>query len=362
MIYFLLPLFFCFFYFIKDKYIQSAVVFIFLMAIVMFAGLRWETGTDWIPYYENFLEPDNRIDFEVGYYWYVSAIRFFTDDYTIFLLFTSAIPTVFVYLGCKKTIGNDINNTLLLALLMFYSYYYLGSFFGAERRIIAIGLCFFALVNYIYGRSLFALILILFSALFHASSLFTLLIFMSRRISLRCLLIILLISAVIILPLSPYLSAIIEGMIEYVPLDIFKIKLVAYTQNAAEYGEFNLAGALKRMFVAVILIYVYFANASKLGDDFLTLLKIYILGVLFYLVLSPISAMFSVLTIYLTISEILLIPIVLAKSQIFLQAPYLYLIFILYLMYQIYSILNSYPDLFFPYINALSGGTRWGLH
>lgn len=361
MIYFIFPLFFSAFYFSKDKYIQSIIYLLFLISMVLFAGLRWETGTDWIPYYENFLEPDNRSDFEIGYSCYVSVVRFFTDSYTIFLLLTSAIPIFLVYYGCKKVIGKDRHNTLLLALLMFYSYYYLGSFLGAERRIIAIGLSFLALSIYINGKTWCALLLIFFASLFHVSSLFTVFIFLSRWISIRSLVIIFFTLAVIF-PLFHYMSAIVNSLIDYVPIDLFKMKLIEYTQNAQNYGEFNFAGAVKRVFIIAMLLCVFYFDKYRFDEKVFTLLKVYILGGALYLILSPISAMFSVLTIYLTISEILLIPIVITQTRLFIKAPFFYLIFIVYLMSQTYSILNSYPDLFYPYIDVISGDSRLGLH
>lgn len=362
MIYFFFPIFFSFCYLIRDKRIKLISVYLFILSMTCFAGLRWQTGTDWIPYYENFLDPYNRIDFEIGYHWYVLLIRNFTDDYTFFLFLTSFIPLLFIFAGCKKVLGDQNSGQLILSLLIFYSYYFLGSFFGAERRIVAIGLSFYALAQYVLLNRWSSFLCILLASLFHLSSLFTLVIFVSRYFSVRRLSIILFVSILVLLPLSSYISSIIVWLVDFIPIEIFKIKILEYTINADEYGGFNYTGAIKRIFIAFILIYGYYFSSLKKDCLYNNLLKIYLMGVFSYMLFSPISSMFGVLTIYLSVSEILLLPMVIQRNRIFFKQPYLYLFFIIYLVYQTYSILNSYPDLFYPYINVIFGGSRLGLH
>lgn len=58
--------------------------------IVLFQGLRWRTGTDWLPYLNAFLfsNKSNIYNDEIGYFFLNRVIRLLTDNYTIFLLIT----------------------------------------------------------------------------------------------------------------------------------------------------------------------------------------------------------------------------------------------------------------------------------
>ncbi|HGJ4365622.1 TPA: EpsG family protein, partial [Salmonella enterica subsp. enterica serovar Thompson] len=59
---------------------------------------------------------------------------------------------------------------------------------------------------------------------------------------------------------------------------------------------------------------------------------------------------------------ILLIPAVLVRVGIFTRIPALIFIVIFYFCYQVYSILGSYPELFYPYISVFSEIQRQGIY
>ena len=69
----------------KYKYVFAFICF----AILVFQdGFRWETGTDWDPYYYFFenltlsITPEDS-DFDIGYVLFSYLIRVFTDNYTL---------------------------------------------------------------------------------------------------------------------------------------------------------------------------------------------------------------------------------------------------------------------------------------
>lgn len=68
----------------------DSVFMIVIVPMVFISGLRWEMGTDWINYYNIFLSPDSNyaLSMEPGYWYYVKLIKYFTDNYSIFLLIT----------------------------------------------------------------------------------------------------------------------------------------------------------------------------------------------------------------------------------------------------------------------------------
>ena len=142
MVYYIIPFFLPLLYFLRSNYISYFSIFSVLCFMLFLAALRWQTGTDWFPYYNDFITPNIRQDFELGYVVYVNTIRWFTESYSIFLFITTLIPLLLIHSTLYKCV--DSKKCFILSLSYFYTYYYLGSFFGAERRIIAIGLCFSA--------------------------------------------------------------------------------------------------------------------------------------------------------------------------------------------------------------------------
>ncbi|EAM8657938.1 EpsG family protein, partial [Salmonella enterica] len=55
-------------------------------------------------------------------------------------------------------------------------------------------------------------------------------------------------------------------------------------------------------------------------------------------------------------------PAVLVRVGIFTRIPALIFIVIFYFGYQVYSILGSYPELFYPYISVFSEIQRQGIY
>ena len=71
------------------NYLLTGVVIVFIIQM----GLRWETGTDWIPYldhfnYQNIATPftNDRDSFEIGYNFLVSITKWILPNYSFFLL------------------------------------------------------------------------------------------------------------------------------------------------------------------------------------------------------------------------------------------------------------------------------------
>lgn len=359
MIYYIFILIFPFFSFVQNKNFKLFVLFCGFIYLVFFCSMRWQTGTDWIPYYDDFMNPGTRHDFEIGYVTYVNTLRMFTNSYTFFLFVTTAIPVLLVFLGCYN-FSKNLTLTIL-SICVFYSYYYLGSFFGAERRIIAIGISFYALMQYVNGKRYQAFSLILLASTFHVSSLSTLAIFLINKLSLKSYKKSIVLGVVLAIPLSVYFSGIISQFINYIPIEIIKYKLTVYTENAQNYGTLSIFGIFKRLLVCALFFYVLatdIQNCKKI--EFLV--KNYVFGCLVYLLLSPISPMFSVISIYFTMVEILLVPLVIMRLGVFTIMPVLILLFVAYLSYQTFSILNSYPELFYPYISVFSDSGRQGIY
>lgn len=158
----------------KEKYFVLSIATILL---ILLSGLRYETGTDWEPYFNYFISEVKIGEhyFEVGYQILNNIVRYFTDNYNV-LLTTIALFIVLI----SYTIAR-YSDFPFLTLIGFYSFMFVG-FLGGNRQAIAIALSIFSL-RYIIDRKLFKFLSVIFLAsLFHFSVwLFPLVYFLAKK-------------------------------------------------------------------------------------------------------------------------------------------------------------------------------------
>jgi EpsG family len=91
---------------------KNIVFWVFTLSLIVFDGLRWQMGTDWFSYSEYFkvAEDVNMYGgFELGFRVYTTLIRNFTDNYSIYLLITTAI----IYIGIFYTVFRMTNYSFI---------------------------------------------------------------------------------------------------------------------------------------------------------------------------------------------------------------------------------------------------------
>lgn len=97
------------------KSVRDQRVFTIISAIIIvcFQGFRWRTGTDWDPYLDCFLKPDDyKSDYEFGYILFNKIIRYLTDSYTVFLFVQCSI-VAFCQIRVARFFGVE-NGSLIL--------------------------------------------------------------------------------------------------------------------------------------------------------------------------------------------------------------------------------------------------------
>ena len=146
------------------RYQKKAYLCLSIM-LVLFDGLRWESGTDWGNYYQYFttcLMGDNS-HFEVGYQTINRVVRSLTSSYTIFLLILAVALYTCLGLFFKK---NSVAPILSLALFfaLFVSYQ------GMNRQFIAICFCLIAYNCLEDKMNICFIILVLIGSIFHITA------------------------------------------------------------------------------------------------------------------------------------------------------------------------------------------------
>ena len=119
--------------------VKRLVLMLVIVLIVIFDGLRNETGTDWLNYYNTFI---NKVAiFEFGYNEYFLLIRKFTSNYHIFLMITTTLIISLSYISIYK-ITNSFTSILI---------YYTATIgiLGANRQLLALGVSLVGIYFYL---------------------------------------------------------------------------------------------------------------------------------------------------------------------------------------------------------------------
>lgn len=348
---------------IKSQSFKNLVLFFLTVLLILFSGLRWETGTDWESYKELFdsLELDwtfllNVYSFDLGYVILNALIKFFTSNYSIFLLIDSIIAISLVYVFLKKKSQNP-----LISFFVFYNAFFVAQFMGSNRRMISLGAGLF-LLYYVYNHnfkkySIWQLI----AFLFHRSSILLAIAWFvpKKRFSSSKIFIILGLSIIIGIPQIPFKTmGYIGEILSSLGSNPFIDKMIYYYENNEAIISENtnpiimlILSSIKRL--VFIIFYLIIIMKQKMKLDGLTdyFFNIYIIGFAIYLLFNG-SPIFQMLSTYFTFIEVVLIGRFWAYCQIKNKIMFMFILFF-YGFFQLLSSLAAYPDLYIPYQSFL---------
>ena len=144
---------------------KNLVFWVFTLSLIVFDGLRWQMGTDWFSYSEYFKVAENVNlygGFELGFRIYTSLIRNVTNNYSIYLLITTAI----IYIGIFYTVFSITNYS-------FISIFYLAGtipwYSGSLRQMMASVFFTFALKATIEKKFIHFVLFIMGGLMFHVT-------------------------------------------------------------------------------------------------------------------------------------------------------------------------------------------------
>ena len=345
---------------LKEERIKIALFRTNVIILMLFAALRWTTGTDWYAYLEFFNNLDNYREFEGGYVLLNEVFRAFSNNYTLFLFVDISIAIFFVWYVLEKY--GKYQNT---ALLLFYSYYYLINYFGSNRRIIAIGLIFLAGMLIVNRKFWQAAILILLAATFHVTScLFCMVIFIPRK-RLKTGLLLAIYAACFLISNLGLLQLFITKVLGVVFGDNPVVeRAIHYTLISADYSQsfiVNLLGIIKRSLL--FFLFLFLRERIEKKDDtgnFPYLFNIYFFSICFYILVNNQIDLLKVISIYFSIFELVLIPYFLILFVKLKERLLINLFLVAYIGFQFYSaiFLNQYSNLYMPYYSVFSNTER----
>lgn len=330
---------------LENKILLSLLYFIIVVQI----GLRWETGTDWNPYYNQFNDVDDismvfinvLAGFEIGYGFLTFYTHKLFGNYSVFLFFHALLFYAVIFKTAKK-----FSPYLYLSLLFFYATN-LG-LVGSNRQLLALAICLLALPFVESKKPIPFFLLIILASLFHTTAiLFFVYFFFNRTLKPQTILTLLFIGFLIgktsiplnVFSLSSFLS------------DSASSKIEVYSETASDPSGATLSifGLFKRVLLLLLFTYNYeFLN--KRLSYYRILYNGYAFGLFIYFMFSSSlliivnrgSIYFNVMESFLIASQLLIL-----KNRID-QVYILFFIFIISILMLIQSI-SPYPDLFDPY-------------
>ena len=340
----------------RYRYVTASLSIIFL---TFFTGFRWETGTDWISYYNLFQDVDvsfgdqflvQLYSFDFGYVFLNIIVKYFTSSYTILVLIDSFIALSLVYYIIKKYSPNPN-----VSVFIFYNSFFIAQFMGSNRRIIAIGLVLFAIatvvkkIKYWFFQGM--------AFLFHKSSLVSLFALFVPKVRFRVkkILIILTISLLMGILQIPFkiLEFLSSNLYSFAGLSVFD-KLSFYTIESENVVLGNrdpaimmVLSIIKRCVFLILYLIIINKNKGKLDSQTDYFFNIYVVGFSLYLLLNG-SEVIQLASLYFTIIEIVLFGRIWNYASKIDKQIFLPILFI-YGFFQLVSSLTAYPELYFPY-------------
>ena len=325
----------------------SLFVYVFL---VLQAGLRWETGTDWDSYLQHF-ESINSFSstsplltqFEYGYSITVWLVKLAFPSYTIFLLLHAAVFYYLVFKSVRRYTG-----ILFLPLMVFYCVT-MGAE-GSNRQLIAIAIGLYALRYIIEGKHLYFFLLVALACMFHYSAVILLSVpLFNFRIRPSALLLVLACSIAI-------------GVSQFPPIIFSKIasllgeaeswKAAIYLANSKDSlldSGLSIIGLVKRVLLLTLFVYNRRSLSEKLRY-YNIMLNAYIAGIVLYflfansllIIVSRGDLYFNVLEPLLLASQVHLLT---RKTNRLVMASALCVLSFFFF----FNSISPYPDLFLPY-------------
>ncbi|OXB05325.1 hypothetical protein B0A81_15355 [Flavobacterium plurextorum] len=331
---------------VKKKNLLYGILFLILVIQV---GLRWETGTDWIVYRDNF-ENTTSIQmvllgvldgFEIGYGLFVYLIRDFTDNYAVFLF----VHAVIYYLLILKA-NKQLSPYPIISLLIFYA----GTMgvLGSNRQLMALAICLFSLQYvFINKKPFYFFLLVAFASLFHTTAIiFVVYYFLDRDFKKYQIILVLGLSFIIGKTALPSLMFSSFGSM-LGGTAAMKAEIYSNTDKIPD-ASLSLIGLIRRIIYFALFLYNYDKLTRKI-KSYRLLFNGFAFGLAFYFLFADtLIILVNRGSLYFNIMESFLL-----TSQLLLFVPkdrgYVLFFISLYSILLFYQSISAYDDLFIPY-------------
>lgn len=323
---------------------RKKILWVSYLWTVALIGLRWETGTDWLPYVDIFNSVDTLRDpfsqdlgIEKGYIVFNWIIKFFNGDYGLLLLLHAVIFYYCIIFGLAK-----FTKYPQMAFLLFFAEF-LG-IVGSSRQLLALAIIFYFL-SLAYHRNKKYFLAVVFSAFFHTTAVISsIFYFLNRRIQIIVIVITIIIAAII--GLTPLPKIIFGG---FANMGSSAAERVSVYMSNETVGQLGVLGIVRRiLFLGAFLYYRKIGeNLSKYYNFFL---NTFVVSIIIYVMFS--SSLLILVnrgSLYFNLSQCILLSYFvygIKKPDTKLLISILFFVLSIIMVYQSIS---AYPEEFDPY-------------
>ncbi|MCS3871090.1 hypothetical protein J3D55_004006 [Chryseobacterium ginsenosidimutans] len=329
---------------------QKTTIFIICLFFWWFLeSFRWESGTDFYNYYNNFdglrvshLRTDR---FELGYNLLVLFCRDYLHfTYYIFNSLYYGVIFVLYFFSVKKVTQNPV-------LFLFIFFCFSVGLMGSTRQLMAVSIMFFATIYFLEKKKIWFILCIILASFFHRTIIICLVfVLLNNNIRYRYWLYI--IAFAFITQISG-LNTFIMGKAILILPEAFSQRFSSYLSEPVSESinlKIYLFGIFRRL-LPIILLFIYKDKLNKLVEN--NMLR-YILNILFFSLFAYIILSFSFtfiisrISIYFNIFEAVFYTWLL---YIFIQEKkYMYVVALIsFFLLLCVKYIMFYPNLFLPY-------------
>jgi transmembrane protein EpsG len=333
----------------RGQGVEKSIAVLLVLTISLVSGIRWETGTDWLPYYDFFVMCGDFDDcmqhphFEYGYKFIVWLFRQGSDSYSVWLF----IFTLFV-MGVKLIAVADRPYILIVFLVIFGVS--LGDLFPV-RQSLAISIGILALYFYSNNRLTWFLGLVIMAGMVHKTAF-----------------ILGFIPFILILNVGwVYFSAVFSGIFVYfaffiisdylanlVGADYVSYQVGVYTADFI--GRVSFGSLAYKAVILSVLAFLSPMYKGELNKFELNSIKLTIFGLIFSSIIELGNGALNRISIYFVSFEVVAVPVLIYFfiRELVLRRSY-HAVFVVILTLNVFYMgrflvgLEAYSDLYLPY-------------
>lgn len=340
---------------------KAIVLFILGSICIVLSSIRWETGTDWLPYlqffeinqtYEDFISGQ----FEWGYAFLNYFVKSITNQYNVFLFAMSIIV-----IGLKYKVIYAFSLFPLLSLCLNFANYN-GDLFPV-RQSIAIAIILWSTYYIIYRKIVFFIVTVLLASTFHISALVFLPAYYIFYLKCSRLILAFLTVIAIFVGNSNMTKDFLMYTLGLIDNEMV-LKMIFYLEAEELNNNFGSAlsnqttifmGVMRRCFFLAPLIY-YKYKFQKISQQYSGFLNLNIVGICFYFFFSGLSTVLAGRgSVYYMIYEVFVIPylILVVKNDLSNKIIF-FTLFAVYCFLKYYNGLFMYYDEYVPFTSIFS--------
>ena len=336
----------------NKQFSQNSIIIVTTFFFIL-SFIRWDTGTDWEPYFEAFERikipwenlSDKYSEFEWGFMVLYNIAKSLSDSYTMMLFIEATI----LYM-CMFHVIKTHSLYPIFSLFIYYCMSFAGIFFVRQNIAMIILLCS---LKYIYERKIIPFIIIVcIASLIHRTAIIFLLSYPIYKYyySLKFIIVSVLITTL----LGLFLTKLMLNMIGGLGLGIISAKINAYldlgeNDNSTTFSTTGILirGLINRAFL--VILYLSILNKDRAQNRVLNgLINLNIFGIILYIILTPIAFSLGRVTAYFDILQIFILPYLFTKCTFRAKYTIISLLSI-YLFFRLYTAIAAFPQEYIPY-------------